>query len=104
MPRRHRLDRDHGSPRTVFQNADVRFVNIHVAPIDTVKHAGVGVVADAREALESLTRNLAGHQVPAEYVEEHADLDRVWQSTVGAAYHPGSHDDLLTQREVVGQC
>ena len=37
--------------RTAFQNPDVRFVNINVAGLDAVKHAGLGVVADAREAL-----------------------------------------------------
>ena len=37
--------------RTAFQNPDVRFVNINVAGLDAVKHAGLSVVADAREAL-----------------------------------------------------
>jgi 3D-(3,5/4)-trihydroxycyclohexane-1,2-dione acylhydrolase (decyclizing) len=91
--------------RTAFQNPDVRFVNINVAPIDAVKHAGVGVVADAREALESLSKSLAGHQVPTGYVEEYTRLDQAWLATVDAAYHPttsGAGDGLLTQGEVLG--
>ena len=40
--------------RTAFQNPDVQFVNINVAPIDAVKHAGLAVQADAREALSAL--------------------------------------------------
>ncbi len=40
--------------RTVFQNPDVRFVNLNVAALDAVKHAGLSVLADAREALEAL--------------------------------------------------
>ena len=39
--------------RTAFQNPDVRFVNINVAGLDAVKHAGLSVQADAREALDS---------------------------------------------------
>ena len=40
--------------RTAFNNPDVRFVNINVASIDSVKQGGVSVVADAREAIEAL--------------------------------------------------
>jgi 3D-(3,5/4)-trihydroxycyclohexane-1,2-dione acylhydrolase (decyclizing) len=34
--------------RTVFQNSDVRFVNLNIAGYDAGKHAGLSVVADAR--------------------------------------------------------
>ena len=40
--------------RTAFQNPGVRFVNINVAGLDAIKHAGLAVQADAREALEAL--------------------------------------------------
>ncbi len=42
--------------RTAFNNPDVRFVNINVASLDSVKQGGVSVVADAREAIEALAR------------------------------------------------
>lgn len=35
--------------RTAFTGEGVRFVNINVASLDSVKHAGYSVVADARE-------------------------------------------------------
>ncbi len=91
--------------RSAFQNPDVRFVNVNVAPIDAVKHAGIGVVADAREALESLTKSVAGYHVPTEYVEEYTELDHAWRATVESAYHPSSgegHEGTLTQSEVLG--
>jgi 3D-(3,5/4)-trihydroxycyclohexane-1,2-dione acylhydrolase (decyclizing) len=91
--------------RSAFQNPDVRFVNINVAPIDTVKHSGIGVLADARETLESLTKSLAGHQVASAYVEEYTRLAEEWRAIVDATYHPGTsaaRDGLLTQGEVLG--
>jgi 3D-(3,5/4)-trihydroxycyclohexane-1,2-dione acylhydrolase (decyclizing) len=91
--------------RSAFQNPDVRFVNINVAPIDAVKHSGLGLLADAREALESLTSSLTGYSVPNAYVEEYTRLDQAWSATVDAAYHPKStaaRDGLLTQGEVLG--
>ena len=49
--------------RTAFQNPDVRFVNINVAGMDAIKHAGLGVQADARETLEALLPLLDGYRV-----------------------------------------
>jgi len=42
--------------KTAFQNPDVRFVNVNVADLDAVKHAGVGLIGDARATLEALRR------------------------------------------------
>ncbi|HET9650462.1 MAG TPA: 3D-(3,5/4)-trihydroxycyclohexane-1,2-dione acylhydrolase (decyclizing) [Microlunatus sp.] len=89
--------------RTAFQNPDVKFVNINVAPIDAVKHAGLGVLADAREALEALTGLLEGHRVDAAYAERVAELNAAWDATVEKAFAeqepaPG----LLSQNSVIG--
>ncbi len=46
--------------KTIWQNPDVQFVNINVASIDAVKHAGLPVVADARTTLTALTDALQG--------------------------------------------
>ncbi|MGN6132130.1 MAG: 3D-(3,5/4)-trihydroxycyclohexane-1,2-dione acylhydrolase (decyclizing) [Nocardioidaceae bacterium] len=87
--------------RTLFANPDVRFVNVNVAPLDAVKHSGVSVVADAREALDALTKLLGGHQVDAGYVSTYTDLDRTWARTVDRAYHPDAAGPL-TQAQVLG--
>ena len=92
--------------RTIFQHPDVRFVNVNVAPIDAVKHAGVGVLADARETLEALTKEVTGFRVDQQYVDEYTRLDAEWAATVDAAYHPEQPNagagGLLTQGEVLG--
>ena len=55
--------------RTIFANPDVRFVNVNVnvAALDAVKHAGLSVVADAREALTALLPLLEGYWVDGSY-------------------------------------
>lgn len=87
--------------RTAFQNPDVRFVNINIAGFDSAKHAGVAVVADAREALEALTRELSGWSTDAAYQDEARRLAAEWDRTVEQAYHLG-HRPLPAQSEVIG--
>jgi 3D-(3,5/4)-trihydroxycyclohexane-1,2-dione acylhydrolase (decyclizing) len=88
--------------RTAFQHPDVRFVNINVAGLDAVKHAGIGVVADARETLEALTDALHGYRVDTDYQAEYRDLDAEWESTVDAAHAASDSHGLLTQNAVIG--
>ena len=87
--------------RTAFGAPGVRFVNVNVAAMDTAKHAGTAVVADAREALTALAGALAGWQVPAGHRELAADLAAEWDRTVQAAYDLG-HRPLPAQSEVIG--
>src|ERR687893_218445 len=51
--------------KTAFQNQDVRFVNVNVADLDAVKHAGIALLGDARATLEALDIALAGYEVEA---------------------------------------
>ena len=94
--------------RTVFQDKDVRFVNINVARFDAAKHAGLEVVGDARATLTALTAALDGYAVEDAYRERQAELWRAWDAEVEAAYHPSVEvtdalaDGLLTQGEVLG--
>jgi 3D-(3,5/4)-trihydroxycyclohexane-1,2-dione acylhydrolase (decyclizing) len=92
--------------RTAFQNPDVRFVNVNVAPIDVVKHSGASVLADARETLEALLPSLDGYSVAPEYRTRYAELDRIWTETVKSVYEPeipaNGAGGLLTQNEVIG--
>jgi 3D-(3,5/4)-trihydroxycyclohexane-1,2-dione acylhydrolase (decyclizing) len=92
--------------RTAFSDPDVRFVNVNVAPLDAVKHAGVTVQADARETLIALTDALAGWSVDDGYRAHAAELAAEWERTVEAAYHPATPSagdgGRLTQNEVIG--
>ena len=87
--------------RTAFANPDVRFVNINVASLDALKHSGVGLVADAREALAALGPALAGWSVDPAYREEAGRLAREWDAVVEHAYTLG-HGPLPAQSEVIG--
>ncbi|MFC9363400.1 thiamine pyrophosphate-dependent enzyme, partial [Rhodococcus sp. NPDC057014] len=88
--------------RTAFNNPDVRFVNINVASIDSVKQGGVSVVADARETLEALAEALDGYRVSDEYRSRTAELAAHWESTVDAVYKIDDDSLGLNQNQVIG--
>ncbi|WP_405591151.1 3D-(3,5/4)-trihydroxycyclohexane-1,2-dione acylhydrolase (decyclizing) [Streptomyces sp. NBC_01190] len=94
--------------RTAFQHPDVRFVNINIAGFDAGKHAGLSVVADAREALTALAAAVEDFHVPAAYEREQAAAWAAWDTRVEAAYHPDASvtgrlaDGVLAQGEVLG--
>ncbi|MGW4333904.1 3D-(3,5/4)-trihydroxycyclohexane-1,2-dione acylhydrolase (decyclizing) [Rhodococcus koreensis] len=88
--------------RTAFNNPDVRFVNINVASIDSVKQGGVSVVADARETLEALAEALDGYRVSDEYRARTAELAAHWESTVDAVYKIDDDSLGLNQNQVIG--
>ncbi|MDV6244084.1 3D-(3,5/4)-trihydroxycyclohexane-1,2-dione acylhydrolase (decyclizing) [Rhodococcus opacus] len=88
--------------RTAFNNPDVRFVNVNVASIDSVKQGGVSVVADAREALEALAVALRDYQVSGEYRSRTTELADHWESTVDAVYKIDDDSLGLNQNQVIG--
>jgi len=86
--------------RSLF-GAGTRFVNLNVAPVDAFKHAGVPLVADAREGLEALAYALEGHSVPDEHRERARELAAAWDEEVERAYRLG-HGPRPAQSEVIG--
>ncbi len=87
--------------RSAFAAPGVRFVNVNVAAFDAAKHSGVGLVADARTALEALTEALAGWDTGTPYRERAHSLARQWDETVERAYRLGNAP-LPAQSEVIG--
>ncbi|MGK2882223.1 MAG: 3D-(3,5/4)-trihydroxycyclohexane-1,2-dione acylhydrolase (decyclizing) [Mycobacterium sp.] len=87
--------------RTAFNNPDVRFVNINVASIDSVKQGGISVVSDARAAIEALAASIAGYTVSDEYRSHSTELATDWDTTVASVY---ATDDgaALNQNQVIG--
>ena len=85
--------------KSAFQDPGVRFVNVNVAEIDAAKHAGVMVLADAREALEALSRG--SYRVAPSYQEECAKVAREWDAEVTRLYDLG-RAPLPAQSEVIG--
>ena len=87
--------------RTAFQHDRVQFVNINIAGFDAAKHAGLAVVADAREALTALADALAGWTTDAAYQSSYQALAAAWDATVERAYMLG-HGPLPAQSEILG--
>ncbi|MER7972642.1 3D-(3,5/4)-trihydroxycyclohexane-1,2-dione acylhydrolase (decyclizing) [Streptomyces sp. NPDC096080] len=87
--------------RTLFQNPDVRFVNLNIAAFDAHKLAALSLVADARTGLEALTEALAGHRVDAGYEAEYRAGKERWERVVAAAFR-ADDDAVPTQTQVLG--
>jgi len=87
--------------RSAFADPDVRFVNVNVAPHDTIKNSGLPIVADAREGIVALDAALADYTVGPDYRDEVVRLARQWDDTVTAAYRI---DDSagINQSRVIG--
>ncbi|MFF3326209.1 3D-(3,5/4)-trihydroxycyclohexane-1,2-dione acylhydrolase (decyclizing) [Streptomyces sp. NPDC002889] len=88
---------------TLFADPAVRFVNLNIAAFDAHKMSGLGVVADARTALEELTAALGGaHRVGPAYAAEYRDGKERWERRVAAAYASGDPQARPTQTQVLG--
>jgi 3D-(3,5/4)-trihydroxycyclohexane-1,2-dione acylhydrolase (decyclizing) len=86
---------------SLFARPGVRFVNLNVAGLDSVKLAGEPLVADARAGLSALAGALEGWSVPAAYRAEIERLVRDWNTAVDLAYRP-RNGPLPTQAEILG--
>ena len=76
--------------KTAFQNPKARFININVAEFDAFKHSALPVVADARAALDALSKALRGWQVSGAYRQR----DREAEPRLGRRGGPAlSHAD-----------
>lgn len=88
--------------RTAFQNPDVKFVNINVAPIDAYKHGTtLPIVADARKALAKLNAALGGYRVGADLEQKITTEKKRWDATVDEAFDT-RYTPLPAQNEIIG--
>jgi 3D-(3,5/4)-trihydroxycyclohexane-1,2-dione acylhydrolase (decyclizing) len=88
--------------RTAFQHPGMRFVNVNVAAHDAAKHGSpVALVADAREALDALGRELAGYRVSRSFADRISREKAEWDAVVDRALRP-SGAPLPGQPEIIG--
>ncbi|MFJ3716709.1 3D-(3,5/4)-trihydroxycyclohexane-1,2-dione acylhydrolase (decyclizing) [Streptomyces sp. NPDC090057] len=89
---------------TLFENPDVRFLNLNIAAFDGHKLAGLPLVADARSGLGELTEALAthGHRVADSYVTEYTEDKERWEQRVDACFEADEPDVRPTQPQVIG--
>lgn len=87
--------------KTAFQDEGVRFVNINVCALDAAKHAGVQLLADARETVGMLSDRLSGHRVPAAWSERIYAARDAWDAELERVLEVGE-DETLHQAAVIG--
>ncbi|GAB2762177.1 3D-(3,5/4)-trihydroxycyclohexane-1,2-dione acylhydrolase (decyclizing) [Streptomyces bullii] len=87
---------------TLFQNPDVRFLNLNITGFDAHKLAARTLVCDARTGLEKLTEALAGHRVQSSYEAEYRAGKERWDQVVDAAYRADDENAIPTQTQVLG--
>ncbi|MEU9407956.1 3D-(3,5/4)-trihydroxycyclohexane-1,2-dione acylhydrolase (decyclizing) [Streptomyces sp. NPDC048281] len=87
---------------TLFENPDVRFLNLNIAAYDGHKLAGLPLVADARSALTELKQALDGHRTADSYVTEYTEDKERWEQRVDACYEADEPDIRPTQPQVLG--
>ena len=87
---------------TLFQNPDVRFLNLNITGFDAHKLAARTLVCDARAGLTALTEALSGHRVDAAYEAEYRAGKERWDAVVEAAYRADDESSVPTQTQVLG--
>ncbi|MCM2392109.1 3D-(3,5/4)-trihydroxycyclohexane-1,2-dione acylhydrolase (decyclizing) [Streptomyces sp. CWNU-1] len=85
---------------TLFQNPSVRFLNINVTSFDAHKMAGLTLIADAREALTSLTSSPV--RVQPSYEREYREAKVGWEQRVDTAFRAEDPHAVPTQTQVLG--
>ncbi|MGW4024485.1 3D-(3,5/4)-trihydroxycyclohexane-1,2-dione acylhydrolase (decyclizing) [Streptomyces sp. NPDC005009] len=87
---------------TLFQNPDVRFLNLNITGFDAHKLAARTLVGDARTGLEQLAGALAGHRVEPSYEAEYRAGKERWERVVETAYRADDDTAVPTQTQVLG--
>ncbi|RDD85689.1 3D-(3,5/4)-trihydroxycyclohexane-1,2-dione acylhydrolase (decyclizing) [Streptomyces parvulus] len=87
---------------TLFQDPDVRFLNLNITAFDAHKLAARTLVCDARAGLIALTGALSGHRVPSSYEDEYRGGRARWEETVRAAFRADDENAVPTQTQVLG--
>ncbi|EDY50197.1 IolD protein [Streptomyces clavuligerus] len=85
---------------TLFQNPDVRFLNVNITPFDAHKMAGLSLVGDARAVLTELAD--AAPAVPPAYPAEYGAAKERWESRVSTAYAAADPGARPTQSQLLG--
>lgn len=87
--------------KTLFENPNVRFININVAEFDAYKHLALPLVGDAKVTLQELDANLGAWSTNASYQSEYKALSEAWTKEVDRIYAI-RHTPLPSQGEVIG--
>lgn len=84
-----------------FQHPSVQFININVCEFDAFKQSSLPVVADAKEVLAELIKELSDYKVTDKYAASIIKHHAQWNKAVDKIYNQKS-DGLTSQGEVIG--
>lgn len=84
-----------------FQHPSVQFININVCEFDAFKQSALPVVADAKEVLIDLIKELSDYKVTDKYAASIKKHHAQWNKAVDKIYNQKS-DGLTSQGEVIG--
>ncbi|PJN57658.1 3D-(3,5/4)-trihydroxycyclohexane-1,2-dione hydrolase [Paenibacillus sp. GM1FR] len=88
--------------RSAFQHPEASFININLNGMDAAKLGGEAILADAREGLQALQKELQERQYRSAYgASEVADLRAEWNAEVDRLY-AAQHEAGLAQTTAVG--
>ena len=82
----------------LFQNPDVKFLNLNTTPFDAFKMDGEGILCDAREGLTAISAALGDYK--AAYTDEYAKAKAEWVE-ISDALRASTHPDGLHQLRAV---
>ena len=86
---------------TLFEEPNVRFVNINVADFDAYKMSAVPLIADARSAVDDLAELLKDHKVEEAYADRIRHGKAEWEKEVDRLFGLGMTPSPA-QSEVIG--
>jgi 3D-(3,5/4)-trihydroxycyclohexane-1,2-dione acylhydrolase (decyclizing) len=87
--------------KTAFQHPEVKFININITDFDSHKQGALALTGDARACLTELDKLTRGYQVPDEYRNHAAHLNKTWDEQVSGFYKVSGRLPV-SQAEVVG--
>lgn len=87
--------------KTAFQNPNVKFININLFEMDSFKHNGVPVIADAKVTLEELTVALKQYHVQPSFTQTIKSLKEEWEKETDRLFNL-DHLPIPAQSEVIG--
>ncbi|WP_366347135.1 3D-(3,5/4)-trihydroxycyclohexane-1,2-dione acylhydrolase (decyclizing) [Paenibacillus amylolyticus] len=88
--------------RSAFQHPEASFININLNSMDAAKLGGEAILADAREGLQALQKELKERQYRSAYgASEVVDLRAEWNAEVDRLYG-AQHEAGLAQTTAVG--
>lgn len=89
------------SSKTLFQNSEVKFININVAEFDAYKNSSLPLVADAKSVLSELMEMLKDFNVDNEYRHKVFEFNKAWDKEVDRICKAESSCPI-SQAEVIG--